>query len=108
MGRILGHRHVQRRSSRSRRSRPDWVAVTLNAYRSRFLAGEPRDPRYDAPPQGLAEAEKIGTLTLMIQGADDRCDEPPGSAHQERFFTLGHSRVVLDRVGQLPHREAPD
>jgi hypothetical protein len=26
---------------------PDWVAITLNAYRSRFLADEPRDPRYD-------------------------------------------------------------
>ena len=45
---------------------------------------------------------------LMIQGADDRCDEPSGSANQERFFTGGYRRVVLDGVGHFPHREAPD
>jgi len=44
----------------------------------------------------------------MIQGADDRCDEPAGSADQERFFTGGYQRLVLDDVGHFPHREAPD
>jgi pimeloyl-ACP methyl ester carboxylesterase len=44
----------------------------------------------------------------MIQGADDRCDQPSGSAHQERFFTGGYRRVLLDGVGHFPHREAPD
>src|SRR5206468_11285516 len=87
---------------------PDWVAVTLNAYRSRFRASEARDPRYEALARRLAEVEQIGTPTLMIQGADDRCDEPAGSANQERFFTGGYRRVVLDGVGHFPHREAPD
>ncbi len=27
---------------------------------------------------------------------------------QERFFTGGYRRVVLDGVGHFPHREAPD
>jgi pimeloyl-ACP methyl ester carboxylesterase len=44
----------------------------------------------------------------MIQGADDFCDEPSGSADQDRFFTAGYRRVLLDGVGHFPHREAPD
>jgi pimeloyl-ACP methyl ester carboxylesterase len=30
------------------------------------------------------------------------------SANQERFFTGGYRRAVLDGVGHFPHREAPD
>ena len=44
----------------------------------------------------------------MIQGADDRCDLPSGSANQERFFTGGYQRVLLDGVGHFPHRETPE
>jgi pimeloyl-ACP methyl ester carboxylesterase len=65
---------------------PDWVAVTLNAYRSRFLSDEPRDPRYEPLARRLAEVEHIATPTLMIQGADDRCDESTGSADQEQVL----------------------
>ena len=56
----------------------------------------------------LVEVERIATPTLMIPGADDRCDEPAASADQECFFTGGYRRVVLDGVGHFPHREAPD
>jgi pimeloyl-ACP methyl ester carboxylesterase len=87
---------------------PDWVAITLNAYRSRFLPGEPRDPRYDAPARRLAEVTTIATPTLMIQGADDRCDLPAASAGQERHFTGGYRRELLGGAGHFPHREAPD
>jgi len=87
---------------------PDWVAITLNAYRSRFLAGEPRDPRYEPLARRLQEVETIATPTLMIQGAEDRCDEPSGSANQERFFSGGYRRVLLEGVGHFPHREAAD
>ena len=87
---------------------PDWVAITLNAYRSRFLADEARDPRYETLASRLAEVEQITTPTLMIQGADDRCDMPAASADQERLFTGGYRRLVLDRIGHFPHREAPD
>ena len=27
---------------------------------------------------------------------------------QERFFTGGYRRVLLDGIGYFPHREAPD
>ena len=50
----------------------------------------------------------MGSPTLMIQGADDRCDEPSGSAKQERFFAGGYRRVLLDGIDHFPHREAPD
>ena len=56
----------------------------------------------------LAEIEYIGVPTLMIQGGDDRCDEPAGSANQGRWFTGCYRRIVLDGVGHFPHREAPD
>jgi pimeloyl-ACP methyl ester carboxylesterase len=87
---------------------PDWVAITLNAYRSRFLPNEARDPRYEPLAGRLAEIEEITIPTLMIQGAEDRCDLPAGSADQERFFSGGYRRVVLEGVGHFPHREAPD
>lgn len=87
---------------------PDWVAITLNAYRSRFLTDEARDPRYEVLARRLAEVQDIATPTLMIQGADDRCDEAAGSVDQERFFTGGYRRVLLGGVGHFPHREAPD
>ena len=86
----------------------DWVAVTLNAYRSRFSPGEPRDPRYDPLAKRLAEVETVQTPTVMIQGADDYCDEPASSADLEQYFTGGYRRVVLDGVGHFPHRETPD
>jgi pimeloyl-ACP methyl ester carboxylesterase len=87
---------------------PDWVAITLNAYRSRFRSDEERDPRYEALARRLSEVELIATPTLMGQGAEDRCDEPAGSEGQERFFTGGYRRIVLDGVGHFPHREAPE
>lgn len=82
--------------------------MKLNAYRGRFLAGEPSDPRYDPLARRLAEVETIATPTLMIRGADDRCDLPAASAGQERHFTGGYRRVLIDGAGHFPHREAPD
>jgi pimeloyl-ACP methyl ester carboxylesterase len=87
---------------------PDWVAITLNAYRSRFHADEPRDARYDDLARRLVQIERIGTPTLMIQGSDDRCDHPSGSANLERFFAGRYERILLDGVGHFPHREAPE
>jgi len=87
---------------------PDWVAITLSAYRSRFLVDEAHDPRYETLARCVAEIEQITAPTLMIQGAEDRCDLPAGSADQERFFTGGYRRVLLDGVGHFPHRESPD
>jgi pimeloyl-ACP methyl ester carboxylesterase len=85
---------------------PDWVAITLHAYRSRFLSSEATDPRYEALRLLLGRIDILSTPTLMIQGGADSCDRPDESAGLEGFFTGGYHRVVLDGVGHFPHREA--
>ena len=87
---------------------PDWVAITLNAYRSRFLANEPRDPRYDDLRRRLVGVERITVPTLMIQGGADFCDPPALSEGLDDWFTGYYRRVMLDGVGHFPHREAAD
>jgi len=89
-------------------SNPDWVAITLNAYRSRWREDETRDSRYEDGQRRLQEKELISTPTLMIQGADDRCDAPSESEGLERYFVGGYERLLLKGVGHFPHREAPD
>jgi pimeloyl-ACP methyl ester carboxylesterase len=84
---------------------PDWVEVTLHAYRSRFLTTEASDRQYDELRNRLAGAERVVVPTLMIQGADDRCDPPELSAGLDPYFDSYH-REVLDAVGHFPHREA--
>ena len=86
---------------------PDWVDITLNAYRARFLPSEPRDTRYDELRVRLAATERLAVPTLMIQGGSDFCDEPASSEGLEQWFTAGYRRVVVDGVGHFPHREAP-
>jgi pimeloyl-ACP methyl ester carboxylesterase len=85
---------------------PDWVAITLNAYRTRFLPQEPIDPRYEPLARRLAEVEQIAVPTLMIQGASDRCDPPASSADLDQHFIAGYRRELLEGVGHFPHREA--
>ncbi|GAA0268117.1 alpha/beta hydrolase [Cryptosporangium japonicum] len=86
---------------------PDWAAITLSGYRSRFAADEPRDPRYDPLAARLAEVGTIGVDTLTVQGGADHCDPPSLLAGQEKHFTGGYRLEVLDGVGHFPHREAP-
>src|SRR5436190_15758953 len=43
---------------------PDWVAITLNAYRSRFLADKARDPQYEGLARRLAEVQTAASATF--------------------------------------------
>jgi len=86
---------------------PDWVAVTLHGYRSRWLK-VPGDPRYAESQHRLEQIETLATPTLMIQGGEDTCDEPASSEGMERYFRGPYRRIVLDRVGHFPPREAPE
>jgi pimeloyl-ACP methyl ester carboxylesterase len=86
---------------------PDYSAITLNGYRSRWLENQPCDPSYNEIQSKLDESEYIGVPTLMIQGASDFCDPPSESETLERFFTAGYERIVVTEVGHFPHREAP-
>jgi pimeloyl-ACP methyl ester carboxylesterase len=89
-------------------STPDWVNITANAYRSRWLKGEVWDSRYDSLQRKLQEVEALSTPTLMIQGGSDFCDAPSESEGLEAYFTRSYQRVLLDGIGHFPHREAPD
>ncbi len=86
---------------------PDWAAITLNAYRTRWISGERVDQRYAALQRKLGETKYISTPTLMIQGAADTCDAPRESEGLDHFFARGYRRVLLAGVGHFPHREAP-
>jgi pimeloyl-ACP methyl ester carboxylesterase len=44
----------------------------------------------------------------MIQGGADMCDPPSESERQERYFTAGYRRALLDGIGHFPAREAPN
>jgi pimeloyl-ACP methyl ester carboxylesterase len=85
---------------------PDWAAVTLHAYRSRWKT-ELYDERYSGLRSRLASIETIGVPTLMIQGDADLCDPPSESVDQGRHFTGPYKRVLLNDIGHFPAREAP-
>lgn len=85
----------------------DWVAITLNAYRSRWRQDEASDLRYNVLRQRLSKVESLTTPTLMIQGLSDFCDPPSESKGLEAFFTGSYERIELEGVGHFPHREAP-
>jgi len=55
----------------------------------------------------LRDVERVSTPTLMIQGGSDYCDDPEQSEGQERFFTSGYRRLLLQGIGHFPHRESP-
>jgi pimeloyl-ACP methyl ester carboxylesterase len=88
-------------------SHPDWVAITLNAYRARWVHGEVTDSHYDLLQQKLRGVELLSTPTLMIQGGSDLCDDSKESEGAEKYFVGGYNRLVLEGVGHFPHREAP-
>jgi pimeloyl-ACP methyl ester carboxylesterase len=85
---------------------PDWTAITLHAYRSRWKS-EPADERYLPLKSRLVSIETIETPTLLIQGNEDRCNPPSESADQARHFTGFYNRALLEGVGHFPAREAP-
>jgi pimeloyl-ACP methyl ester carboxylesterase len=86
---------------------PDWVAITLNSYRSRWRS-EQTDPRYDDLQRRLAAVESLSTPTLMIQGGADTCVAPASSEGLDGYFTGRYRRIVLDGVGHFPSREAAE
>jgi pimeloyl-ACP methyl ester carboxylesterase len=87
---------------------PDWLSITLNSYRSRWLGtAEPVDPRYDELRNMLAAVETISVPALMIQGSSDFCDPPSESLGKDKYFSGGYERILIEDVGHFPHREAP-
>ena len=87
---------------------PDWVPITLNAYRRRWRGDQPSDPAPAELYARLETIERIDVPALMIQGGADSCDEPASSEGQDKYFPAGYRRVVIDGAGHFPLREAPD
>lgn len=85
---------------------PDWVAITLQAYRSRFCT-EKTDARYDILTQRMGAIDTLKRPVLVIVGDADGCDPSELSDNMEHCFTADYKRVVLEGVGHFPHREAP-
>lgn len=86
---------------------PDWARITLHGYRSRWLP-EPVDERYEEATAIVSRTGRISVPTLLMVGADDRCDPPEESADDRRWFDADYRRIVLPGVGHFPGREAPE
>jgi len=85
---------------------PDWPAITLHGYRSRFLP-EPVDHRYDELQHRLSTIAQLKTPTLVISGESDTCDPPSSFEELDHSFTGGYELLSLAGIGHFPHREAP-
>lgn len=86
---------------------PDWSAITLHGYRSRWQP-EPTDPRYAGAQRRIEATTELNVPTLLVVGAQDGVDPPDQTEGLEKYFPAGYGRAVLDGVGHFPAREAPE
>ena len=86
---------------------PDWADVVVHRYRVRWGLAT-GDPRYEASEARLRAAPQIDVPTLVIHGGADPVNAPATSEGKEPYFLRRYERVVLDRVGHFPQREAAD
>ena len=85
---------------------PDWVAVVLHSYRVRWGLAQ-RDAAYADAEATIARDSTIRVPTLVVHGGGDPCNDPSTSEGKEHLFASRYERMVLDRVGHFPQREAP-
>ena len=84
---------------------PDWPAITLHSYRVRWGEAD-KDPRYRDLDERALAATSISVPTLMIQGGADGVTLAASTDGNDKHFSGGYRRVVLDGVGHFPTREA--
>jgi pimeloyl-ACP methyl ester carboxylesterase len=84
---------------------PDWLAITLHAYRSRWQQ-EPVDPRYRKAQTEIERMTRLAVKTVLIFGYDDNADTPPD--FRNRVFDDNYHYKVLPGMGHFLAREAPD
>lgn len=86
---------------------PDWVNVTLHAYRNRW--GEaPPDAHSIWLEDRLKEARALSLPALVFQGAKDGVVRPEGTQKIAEKFDGPFEYILLPEVGHFPTREAPD
>ncbi|AJT40389.1 alpha/beta fold hydrolase [Psychromicrobium lacuslunae] len=86
---------------------PDWAAVTLDSYRSRWGWSVPEE-RYRETELAMQQNPLIAVPTLLLHGAVDPCNAPQTSAGKEALFTSAYHREVLEKVGHFPQRQVPE
>ena len=85
----------------------DFKDVVLHSYRSRWGHAE-LDPQYAKQQARFMATKTLRTPTLLIHGADDRCELREATDGAERFFSAAYERVLLEGVGHFPQRENAD
>jgi pimeloyl-ACP methyl ester carboxylesterase len=86
---------------------PDWVAITLHSYRSRWDEAKP-DPRSLWLEDKVKAAKTLSLPTVYIQGQEDGVNPPSLSEKVHEKFTGPFERVLLQNVGHFPQREDPE
>ena len=84
---------------------PDWPAVTIHSYRSRWSEAEP-DPRSRWLSDKVKDTQSLALPSLFIQGELDGVNPPETSEHIASKFTGPFKRIILPGVGHFPPREA--
>lgn len=83
---------------------PDWLAVTLHSYRSRWGEAEP-DPRSVWLETKVRETQALDLPAIYFQGQDDGVNPPAVSEKVAQKFTGPFTRILLQNVGHFPQRE---
>lgn len=86
---------------------PDWLAVTLHSYRSRWGEAEV-DPRSLWLEELVKKTNALALPTIYFQGEEDGVNPPEVSEDLHRKFTGPFERILLQNVGHFPQREDPD
>ena len=85
---------------------PDWLAVTLHSYRSRWENAVP-DPGSDWLETKVKATTKLSLPTLFIKGDVDGVTTQDSFAKVPAKFSGPFEMVGLPGVGHFPQREAP-
>jgi pimeloyl-ACP methyl ester carboxylesterase len=86
---------------------PDWTAVTLHSYRSRW--GEaPPDPAGAWLDEKVRATRTLALPTIYFQGELDGVNPPAVSERLAERFIGPFERIMLSGVGHFPTREAPN
>ena len=83
---------------------PDWAAITLHSYRSRWGHAE-LDPAYAEIEARFNPVPKLRVPTLTLHGALDPVNLPQMSEGKEAYFTGPYERRLIDGAGHFPQRE---
>ncbi len=86
---------------------PDWVDITLHAYRVRWGNALP-DPRYATREAQLKEHPPITVPTVVLHGERDGASLVASTAEQAPSFRGGYRREVLPNIGHFIPRECPE